>query len=149
MSTVIIYNMGGTEKLGMVPLRHAVKMLHRGVARVHSAKEGERFGPYELPTAVELVNYVFAKWVYGRSGKTPYSKTGVLKRDRHKCAYCGRSATTIDHVVPRCQDGASVWENVVAACLKCNSTKAGRTPAQAGMRLQWEPFVPSFHQVYG
>lgn len=147
-AAVTIYNLGGTEKLGVVSLRHAVRMLHRGVARVHTSKEGDRFGIYERPTAVELLQYVFAKWMYNQTGKTVYSKSGVLRRDKHTCAYCGRTAQTVDHVVPRCQGGQSTWTNVVAACWKDNQLKAGRTPKQAGMKLQWKPFTPTFEQAY-
>ena len=53
-----------------------------------------------------------------------------------------RSATTIDHVVPRCQQGPSTWGNSVAACRTCNERKGGRTPQEAGMRLMWEPTQP-------
>lgn len=148
MNAVVIYNLGATEKLGVVSLQHAVRMVHRGVARIHTSKEGERFGPYEWPTAVELVRYVFAKWIYQQTGKTFYSKSGVLRRDKHRCAYCGRTATTVDHVLPRAQGGTSVWLNVVAACFDCNQRKADRTPEQAGMRLQWMPFMPTFEQAY-
>jgi 5-methylcytosine-specific restriction endonuclease McrA len=42
----------------------------------------------------------------------------------------------VDHVVPRCQGGLSTWANLVACCQKCNSTKGGRTPEQAGMQLK-------------
>lgn len=149
-ASVIVYNLGGTEKLHTVSLTKAINMIHRGVARIHTADpEGDRFGPYERPTAIELTRYIFAKWLYQQTGQTYYSKSGILRRDNYTCAYCGRSATTIDHVVPRCQGGRSTWDNTVASCLKCNSSKGGRTPAQAGMKLQWEPFVPTVQQAYG
>lgn len=148
MESVVIYNLGGTEKLGIVSLHKAVRMLHRGVARVHTSKEGERFGPYERPTAVELVTYVFAKWMYQTTGKTLYSKSGILRRDKHTCAYCGRTATTVDHVIPKSQGGLSNWMNVVAACWADNQRKADKSLAQSGMKLQWLPFVPTFDQAY-
>lgn len=143
MTQVVIYNLGGTQVLGKVPLRHAIGMLHRQVARVHTSIPGERFGPYPLPTAVELVNYVVTKWVYARTGKVMYSKPNLMARDRHTCAYCNKRATTVDHVLPRCQGGKSTWMNCVAACVKCNSKKKGRTPEQAKMRLLFLPYVPT------
>ena len=33
---------------------------------------------------------------------------------------------TLDHVVPRCRGGESVWENVVTACAPCNLRKGNR-----------------------
>ena len=64
-------------------------------------------------------------------------------RDRHRCAYCGRRATTVDHVVPRSRGGQDTWLNTVAACAADNHRKADRTPEQAGMRLLVRPFEPT------
>lgn len=141
-SMVLIYNAGGVEVHDVKPLRHAVTMLHRGVARVLEAAGEETFGPYQRPRSVELVRYVYARWKYEHTVPATYSFKGVLARDHHTCAYCGRSATTVDHVIPRCQDGPSTWWNCVAACRDCNERKGGRTPQQAGMRLMWEPTQP-------
>ena len=44
--------------------------------------------------------------------------------------------------------GPHTWENVVAACVPCNHRKAGRTPAQAGMRLLKEPRQPRANPYY-
>ncbi|MFT4009678.1 MAG: hypothetical protein QM655_06495 [Nocardioidaceae bacterium] len=35
----------------------------------------------------------------------------------------------------------------VAACEKCNNRKGDRTPAEAGMRLRFEPCVPTRAQL--
>lgn len=148
MSEVLIFNAGGGQVLGRVTLRHAINMLHRKVASVREAIDGETFGGHQRPKSVELVRYVHAKWHYERTGKMPYSREGVLRRDRHKCAYCGRAATTMDHVVPACQGGIRTWMNAVAACQPCNSAKGGRTPEQAGMKLRQQPFIPSWNDIY-
>jgi hypothetical protein len=150
MSAVVVYNMGGVEKIDIVPLKQAIKMLHRGVARIHTEDpEGDRFGPYVKPTAIELTRYIFAKWLYYTTGRVIPSKTAVLRRDNYTCAYCGRTGTTIDHVLPRAQGGKSTWDNLVAACQPCNGFKADRTPEQAKMKLTWLPFVPEGKLVYG
>jgi hypothetical protein len=39
------------------------------------------------------------------------------------CAYCGRRALTVDHVVPLSRGGAHAIENVVPACHGCNMSK--------------------------
>lgn len=149
MSDVVtIYNLGGTQVLGYVTLRHAIRMLHRRVAQVLEVVEGEKFGPYSKPRAVELVRYVHTAWVYERTGKVPYTRDALMRRDRHKCAYCGRAADTMDHVIPRCQGGKTTWLNAVAACQPCNARKAGRTPEQAGMVLRWRPFEPTLLDIY-
>lgn len=39
------------------------------------------------------------------------------------CAYCGRSANTVDHIKPISKGGPDVPENVVSCCKSCNSSK--------------------------
>lgn len=55
----------------------------------------------------------------------------VFKRDNFKCKYCGRSSDevelTIDHVVPKCEDGTDAMFNLVTCCRDCNSGK-GKIP---------------------
>ena len=67
-----------------------------------------------------------------------FSRHNVYARDRGRCQYCGRKIArdefTYEHVVPRVLGGKTSWDNVVVACVRCNQRKAGRTPAQAGMR---------------
>lgn len=79
----------------------------------------------------------------------PLGKDNTLlyKRDRGICAYCGDhvrpSEVTRDHVVPRCQGGKDVWENVVLAHKGCNQAKGGRDPEQANMPLIFIPYAPN------
>jgi len=53
----------------------------------------------------------------------------ILARDGHTCAYCGQSATTVDHILPvrKHPDQAMNPENLVSACTKCNSAKGSRS----------------------
>ena len=71
----------------------------------------------------------------------------ILKRDAFKCQYkgCDKKATTVDHVIPKCQGGRATWGNLVAACQPCNSKKGGRTPAEANMELKTPVRSPRFH----
>ena len=59
----------------------------------------------------------------------PMTRAGVLRRDGRRCAYCGRRADTIDHVVPRSRGGGHTWENCVAACRGVQLAQ-GRPPAR-------------------
>ncbi len=74
------------------------------------------------------------------------NRRNLFARDHGRCQYCGRRFPTcelsIDHVVPRSQGGATTWENVVSACVRCNVRKGGRTPLQAGMKLVVRPVRP-------
>ena len=54
----------------------------------------------------------------------------IFARDGGRCAYCRGPAETIDHVMPRSRGGGHQWENVVAACARCNHTKGDKTPAE-------------------
>lgn len=51
----------------------------------------------------------------------------VLQRDDYWCYYCGADATTVDHVKPTSK-GGSMYDhnNLVAACIRCNSRKKDR-----------------------
>jgi len=157
MTQVVVYNAGASGvtdadkresfKLHTKSLKHAIKMLERGVAVPMEWVEGENFGPHPLVTAVELVTYVYTKWVYHRTGRVIYSKAGVLRRDKFRCAYCPKRGTTIDHVLPKSRGGKSEWMNCVAACASCNERKADQTPHEAGMVLRFTPFVPTFEDI--
>ena len=47
------------------------------------------------------------------------------------CAYCkqqiARSKRSIDHVIPLCRGGAHSLDNLVMACISCNSSKRNKT----------------------
>ncbi len=74
--------------------------------------------------------------------RTALSRRAVFARDDHRCQYCGGTADSIDHVMPRSRGGMHVWENVTAACRGCNLRKRDRTPEEAGMRLSTRPHAP-------
>ncbi|MBU4056218.1 MAG: HNH endonuclease [Proteobacteria bacterium] len=143
MMKVLVFNAGGTQVLHTVDLMHAIRMLNRQVARVLDAVPGRSFGPHPLPRSVELVTYIYARWMYEATGRTAPSVENVLRRDRYRCGYCGRVASTRDHVKPVSHGGKTTWLNLVAACLECNGRKRDRTPKQAGMRLDIVPFIPT------
>jgi hypothetical protein len=56
----------------------------------------------------------------------------VLRRDGHKCRYCGLVAAetelTVDHVLPVALGGSDDPSNLVAACEDCNQGKASSGP---------------------
>jgi 5-methylcytosine-specific restriction endonuclease McrA len=128
------------EPLGRVTFQHAVRMLFRQVALVEEQHGDRMIGPHPWPRVIRLVRYVAAHWLHRPAG---WSRNGVLLRDRQTCAYCGRHATTIDHVLPRSRGGGSTWSNTVAACASCNHRKANRTPAEARLRLHITPYAPT------
>ncbi len=71
------------------------------------------------------------------------SRAAIFKRDKHTCQYCGgHQELTLDHVHPKSRGGQDTWENLVAACTRCNNRKGDRTPDEAKMPLLSSPRAP-------
>lgn len=126
---------------------NAVKLIFEGRADVVKEDEGGKVlhSPsltMGLPRVIVVKNLWKKRW----RTSVPCTRRNLLVRDHAICQYCGKVVTTqefqVEHVIPRCQGGTTVWENVVIACPKCNSRKDGRTPAQAKMPLLNKPYVP-------
>ncbi|MFC5907369.1 HNH endonuclease [Streptacidiphilus monticola] len=131
------------EPLAAVTQQRAVVLVLQDKAVVEEAHPLRvvRGGTLELPAprVVRLRRYVKVPF----RQRAAWSRRGVLVRDGFRCAYCGRRATTVDHVVPRSRGGGDTWLNTVAACAADNHRKADRTPEQAGMVLLRKPFEPT------
>ncbi|MEM6297422.1 MAG: HNH endonuclease [Bacteroidota bacterium] len=95
---------------------------------------------FPMPSVIRLLRYV----------NMPYrgvvlSRQNIFKRDGYQCVYCGsKNNLTLDHVVPRSKGGKTSWTNLVTACQDCNSKKGDLTVEEAGLKLPYEPFRPSF-----
>lgn len=63
----------------------------------------------------------------------------ILERDEYSCAYCGRRANTVDHVIPKSRGGDEHDFNLVACCKRCNMEKTNKTPEEAGLQF-WKSF---------
>lgn len=140
MSRSLLLN-ASYEPLCVVPTRRAVVLvltakavvLEAGATTLHS----ERL-TVPTPVVIRLTRYVRVPY----RSRAPLSRQGVLARDSHRCQYCGSAAETLDHVVPRSRGGRHVWENLVAACRRCNHTKADRTLDELGWSLDRLPLAP-------
>ncbi|GMA86350.1 HNH endonuclease [Angustibacter aerolatus] len=132
----------GYEPLSVVSFKRAVVLVLAGKAMV-LAESGERLRSADLtlatPSVILLVRYVRAPRRHGVS----VTRRGVLRRDGHRCAYCGGAASTVDHVLPRSRGGADSWTNLVGCCLRCNGVKGDRTPEEMGWQARVRPAVPS------
>jgi 5-methylcytosine-specific restriction endonuclease McrA len=131
------------EPLTAVTLQRAVVLVLQEKAVVERAHADRRVRgssvEIPMPRVVRLKRYVRVPF----RQRATWSRRGVLARDDFRCAYCGRRATTVDHVVPRSHGGQDTWLNTVAACAADNHRKANRTPEEAGMRLLRRPFEPT------
>ena len=122
--------------------RRAIILVGKGKAELLEQRDGQVrtiSQKVNVPSIIRLVYLVKRPFVPSK-----LSKKEIFLRDQYTCQYCGikSSELTLDHVIPRRQKGAHTWENVVAACSKCNLRKAGFTPEEAKMRLLREPKIP-------
>lgn len=154
----------------VVTARRAFILLSREIAEVIHADDGS-YANYDFSTWSELSelrkeyepdNYDWVKTVrfdiavpriirlvgYDKlpQQRVKLNRRNLFARDHNRCQYCGKhhhsSELSIDHVIPRTQNGPDTWENLVCSCVKCNSRKGGRTPVQANMKLIKQPIQP-------
>ena len=124
--------------VGMVFLHKAEMVEVRGDRMLRSVTSR-----YPWPSVVRLKDYVRVPY-----RKVLLSRRNVIRRDGHRCQYCGaQERLTIDHVYPKSRGGPDTWENLVAACVPCNNRKGNKTPEEARMPLARPPFRPS-HVMY-
>ena len=122
------------EPLSVVPTRRAVCLVLAEKAEVVHHDDGlVRSASLVLHAPLVIRLRYMVKVPYHR--RTTMSRRAVFARDSHQCQYCGQTADSIDHILPRSRGGEHIWENVAAACRPCNLRKRDRTPDEAGMRL--------------
>ena len=80
----------------------------------------------------------------------PLTNGALFVRDGNVCLYCGHEfpdgSLTRDHVVPTSRGGQDEWENVVAACRRCNHLKGNRLVEECGLDLLALPYTPNFSE---
>ena len=132
------------EPMSVINVKKAIILLYLGKAEMIEAYEGRSVRSVStsmpFPSIVKLSMYV----------KVPFkriilSRKNILRRDGHRCQYCGRGdlTLTLDHVLPVSRGGEDGWENLVCACVKCNNKKGDRTPEEAHMSLLRRPMRPN------
>lgn len=96
---------------------------------------------FKLPAVIALTRYVKYRFSY-----VACNRQNVLWRDQNQCQYCANNFSaeklTLDHVTPKSRGGQNTWENLVAACKKCNQRKGNRTPSEARMFPLRKPLKP-------
>jgi 5-methylcytosine-specific restriction endonuclease McrA len=98
---------------------------------------------FKIPAVVRLRRWVNLK------RQTPiirFSRANIYARDDYRCQYCyqrfSERELTLDHVKPVVRGGKKTWENIVAACMRCNQKKSDRTPEEVGFKLLRSPHAP-------
>jgi len=110
------------------------EMLENGAGFIHTVQK-----LFPVPTVIRLPYLVRQPHI-----RRKLSRLEIFIRDNFSCQYCGTKTRhlTLDHISPRYRGGEHTWENVVSACPACNRRKAGRTPAEANMKLIKPPARP-------
>jgi 5-methylcytosine-specific restriction endonuclease McrA len=133
----------GYEPLAVVSFKRAIILVLNKKATVLEGSADRKVrsatGELELPSVILLSRYVRIPG----TRNVPLSRRGVLRRDAHRCAYCNRTANTVDHVQPKSRGGRDSWENLVACCLRCNNIKGDKTLNEIGWTLSFTPKMPS------
>lgn len=149
---------------GMVPIdictvRKAVTDVFRSVA-VTVRESGQVLRSPSTTCAVPTIISYYNYHKIPRK-RIRFTRLNVIYRDDQRCAYCRKhfpvSELTVDHIVPRsrwrsimggqARFAFNSWENLVAACRRCNSNKGDRLLRELGWRLERPPAVPE-HMPY-
>lgn len=109
--------------------------------KVHSGSGSGDLREWKVPSVIRFIDAVTPEIKVVK-----FSRENIYARDHGKCQYCGLKVSLsefeYEHVIPRCQGGKTIWENIVVACTGCNQKKGNKTPMQAGMRLLAVPRKP-------
>jgi len=146
---------------GMVPIdicsvRKAVMDIFREIAVPVKESDAILRSPSVSIKAPRIISY-FGYHKIPRK-RVRFTRLNVIYRDDQRCAYCRRSfpvsELTVDHVIPRSRWKAIMgayppyeynsWENMVAACKKCNSAKGSRLLKEIGVKLERPPREPEY-----
>jgi len=115
-----------------------VRQVQGGISRLSGMRS-----VVELPSMIACGGEKLARPRTNPALKNPT----LFTRDAHLCMYCAGKFSALqltrDHIKPTSRGGADRWENVVAACRRCNQHKANRTPEQANMQLIALPYRPN------
>jgi 5-methylcytosine-specific restriction endonuclease McrA len=130
------------QPLAVVSARRAVVLVLKAKAEV-LASDGQVFRSEHIamdaPSVLRLRQFVRVPY----RAHAPLTRRAVFARDHWTCQYCGAPAENLDHVVPKSRGGTHTWDNVVAACRRCNSKKENRLIEDVGLYLARRPLAPS------
>ena len=155
MHEVLLLN-ANAQPLSYLPIssiswQQAIKLLYLDAATaLHTYDDWEVHSPsatMQVPSVTILRRHVHdvREWVARDSGGP--QKALVFLRDLFICQYCGqhfpRSQLTIDHVVPRKFGGRTRWDNVVAACDRCNCDRG----CDIKIQPRTKPFRPTYSML--
>ena len=125
----------GAKRAVILLLNEKVDTLENYREKIHSA-----YISLPLPSVIKLKHYARI-----RRKEIVLSRKNILKRDNHTCQYCGKKSVpmTIDHIISRNKGGGDSWDNLVAACVPCNTKKGNHSLRHIQMDLSKPPRKPT------
>lgn len=131
--------------LSLWPWQEAVKAVYLDRVDILAEYDATVRSPtteIRIPSVVVLREYVKPQ------KRVAFTRFNLFLRDEFSCQYCGAPGDlTFDHVIPRARGGVTSWENVVAACGKCNLKKGSQSLRQVGFSLRRPPRQPSAEEL--
>ena len=141
MEKVLVLNADFTP-INITSVYRGFTLVSKGKAEVIKASDNpilSGMGEFIRPLIIRLLNFV--KY---RAHKLKINRHRLYKRDNHECTYCGSKRNlTIDHILPKSRGGENTWTNLVTCCSSCNRLKGDRTPDEANMRMNINPYEPN------
>ncbi len=99
-------------------------------------------------TQIRIPSVIVLKDFVKPQKRVAFTRFNLFLRDEFCCQYCGaRGDLTFDHVVPRASGGRTSWQNVVAACSRCNLSKGAKSLSRSRMNLRRPPRVPGAEEL--
>ena len=125
----------GAKRAIILLLNEKVESLENYKEIIHSV-----YLSIPIPSVIKLKEYARI-----RRKEIVLSRKNILKRDSHTCQYCGKKSVpmTIDHIIPKNNGGENSWDNLVAACVPCNTKKGNHSLKEIQMELSKSPRKPT------
>lgn len=86
----------------------------------------------KVPRVIALREYVPI------NAQPKFCRISIFLRDGYRCQYCGEQfpshELTYDHVIPREKGGATIWSNILTACVACNAAKRNKSANWSGKK---------------
>jgi len=124
---VVVWTLGGI-----------VKKVRGGRSRLNGLRSS-----IELPAIIACDGQKVARI----RSNPPLTNSALFYRDNCQCMYCGHyfsvAELSRDHVVPSSRGGKDKWQNVVAACKRCNQHKGNALLSEISMELIALPYRPN------
>lgn len=142
---VVTSSSGQSKSLSYGAVQDALSGLEKKGAIVKSGDVTREGTPYKvnIPEEIAICQQLKADMASRNSGEktvdtrreldyynVPENRLKVFERDNYKCHYCQKQLTrfsaTLDHAQPVSRGGDNSYENLITACLHCNSRRGNR-----------------------